>query len=158
MLTSTATSVMSSVAPPQSPAPPDPEVPARARRRQFTAAYKLRILQEADHCADGQLGALLRREGLYSSHLGKWRRQRAQGALAALTPQQRGRRAASPAETELAQLRQENEWLTRQLAAAETVIEIQKNVSTLLALTLPAPPAIPSEPRIEPTPAAGRRR
>jgi transposase-like protein len=133
-------------------------VPARARRRRFTAAYKLRILQEADHCADGQVGALLRREGLYSSHLGKWRRQRAQGSLAALSPRQRGRRAASPAEAELAQLRQEHERLIRQLAAAQTVIEIQKNVSTLLGLTLPAPPAGASEPQTTPTPAAGGRR
>lgn len=133
-------------------------MPARARRRRFTAAYKLRILQEADHCADGQLGALLRREGLYLSHLGKWRRQRAQGALAALTPQRRGRRATTRAEAELALLRQENERLTQQLAAAQTVIEIQKKVSVLLGLTLPAPPAILSEPRTEPPPAAGRRR
>lgn len=121
-------------------------------------AYKLRILQEADHCADGQLGALLRREGLYSSHLEKWRRQRAQGALAALTPQRRGRRATTRAEAELALLRQENERLTQQVAAAQTVIEIQKKVSVLLGLTLPAPPAILSEPRTEPPPAAGRRR
>lgn len=133
-------------------------MPARARRRRFTAAYKLRILQEAAHCADGQLGALLRREGLYSSHLEKWRRQRAQGALAALTPQRRGRRATTRAEAELALLRQENERLTQQLAAAQTVIEIQKKVSVLLGLTLPAPPAILSEPRTEPPPAAGRRR
>src|SRR5437867_2030564 len=79
---------------------PDPEVqvlPARARRRQFTAAYKLRILHEADHCAIGHLGALLRREGLYSSHLVQWRRQRAQGALTALAPSRRGRPAAPPA-------------------------------------------------------------
>src|SRR5687767_12201719 len=73
---------------PAQPTHPDPEVPAapaRARRRQFTVAYKLRILHEADHCALGQLGALLRREGLYSSHLGNWRRQRAEGTLAALS-------------------------------------------------------------------------
>lgn len=130
MLTSNVPAGVSSVARQPHAPRPDPEVPAlpaRARRRQFTAAYKLRILHEADHCALGHLGALLRREGLYSSHLGKWRHQRAQGALAALAPQQRGRPPVSRADTENAQLRQENERLTRQLAAAETVIEIQKN-------------------------------
>ena len=118
--------------------PPDPEVPARAHRRQFTAAYKLRILAEADACsAPGQLGALLRREGLYSSHLSEWRRLRSQGTLAALAPQRRGRPASPTTSTELARLRQHNEQLTRQLAAAEAIIEIQKKVSSLLALTQP---------------------
>lgn len=119
--------------------PPDPEVPERARRRQFTAAYKLRILEEADGCgAPGRLGALLRREGLYSSHLAAWRRQRAQGTLAALAPRRRGRLPTSAPAAELARLRQDNERLTRQLAAAETIIEIQKKVSTLLGLTQPS--------------------
>jgi transposase-like protein len=122
-----------------SSAPPDPEVPERARRRQFTASYKLRILEEADACrASGQLGALLRREGLYSSHLVDWRRQRAAGALAALAPRRRGRPAQSAAAGELVRLRAENERLTRQLAAAETIIEIQKKVSTLLGMTQPS--------------------
>lgn len=121
------------------PTPSDPEVPARAHRRQFTAAYKLRILEEADACsAPGQLGALLRREGLYSSHLSEWRRLRSQGTLAALAPQRRGRPAPSITATELARLREENERLTRQLAAAEAVIEIQKKVSALLTLTQPS--------------------
>lgn len=121
------------------PCPPDPEVPERARRRQFTAAYKLRILEEADACsAPGQLGALLRREGLYSSHLAEWRRHRAQGTLAALAPRRRGRPAAVVPAAELARLRQENEQLTRQLAAAEAIIEIQKKVSALLGLTRPS--------------------
>ena len=121
------------------PAPPDPEVPERAHRRRFTAAYKLQILAEADACsAPGQLGALLRREGLYSSHLSEWRRLRAQGTLAALAPHQRGRPAAMVNTAELTHLRQENERLTRQLAAAEAVIEIQKKVSALLALTQPS--------------------
>jgi transposase len=119
--------------------PPDPEVPARAQRRQFTAAYKLRILDEADACsAPGQLGALLRREGLYSSHLSEWRRLRSQGTLAALAPQRRGRPAAPTTSAELTRLRQENEQLNRQLAAAEAIIEIQKKVSALLALTQPS--------------------
>jgi len=115
---------------PAQPPYPDPEVPAapaRARRRQFTVAYKLRILHEADHCAIGQLGALLRREGLYSSHLSNWRQRRAAGTLAALAPQRRGRPATSATERELAQLREENARLTRKLAAAETVIDVQKN-------------------------------
>ena len=109
------------------PTPPDPEVPERARRRQFTAAYKVRILDEADACsASGQLGALLRREGLYSSHLVDWRRQRAAGTLAALTPRRRGRPAGSAPATELTRLRHENAQLTQRLAAAEAIIEIQK--------------------------------
>lgn len=115
--------------------PPDPEVAERARRRRFTATYKLRILEEADACCrPGQLGALLRREGLYSSHLVDWRKQRNAGALAALAPRRRGR-PPTPAITELARLRRENERLARDLATAETIIEIQKKVSTLLGLT-----------------------
>lgn len=118
------------------PTPPNPEVPERAQRRQFTATYKLRILEEADGCtAAGQLGALLRREGLYSSHLAEWRRHRAQGTLAALAPGRRGRPAASAPAAEFTHLRQENERLTRQLAVAEAIIEIQKKVSSLLGLT-----------------------
>ena len=116
--------------------PPDPEVAERARRRRFTAPYKLRILEEADACCrPGQLGALLRREGLYSSHLVDWRKQRNAGALAALAPRRRGRPPTAPAVTELARLRRENERLARDLATAETIIEIQKKVSTLLGLT-----------------------
>jgi transposase-like protein len=125
------------------PAPaarPDPEVvarPAQARRRQFTVAYKLRILDEAAHTAIGQLGALLRREGLYSSHLSNWRRQRVEGTLTALAPQRRGRPATPAAEREVAQLRVENARLTRKLAAAELVIEVQKKVAALLGAVGP---------------------
>jgi transposase len=120
------------------PAPPDPEVVERARRRQFTVAYKLQILDEADACrVPGQLGALLRREGLYSSHLRDWRRQRAEGTLGALTPRRRGRPPTPVHEVELARLRHENDRLTRQLAAAEAIVEIQKKVAALLALTQP---------------------
>jgi len=115
---------------------PDPEVRDRPRRRRFTAAYKLRILQEADTCtAPGQLGALLRREGLYSSHLVTWRRLREAGALASLS-QRRGRKPADCEASELARLRQENTRLARRLEVAETVIAIQKKVSTLLGITL----------------------
>lgn len=118
------------------PAPPDPEVVERARRRQFSAAYKLQILEEADgYHVPGQLGALLRREGLYSSHLRDWRRQRTLGTLSALAPRRRGRPATPAHEVELSRLRHENDRLTRQLAAAHAIVEIQKKVSALLALT-----------------------
>ena len=120
--------------------PPNPEVAERARRRQFSAAYKVRILREADACEPGQLGALLRREGLYSSHLTHWRQQRDRGLLAALAPQRRGRPATRERDRELAQLRQENERLARKLAAAEAIIDIQKKVSALFDLTLPSAP------------------
>ena len=83
---------------------PNPEVPERAKRRRFSAEYKLRILQEADRCGSGDLGALLRREGLYSSHLVTWRRQRDEGALSALS-KKRGRKAKrSPEEIEIERL------------------------------------------------------
>lgn len=115
---------------------PDPEVRERPSRRRFTAAYKLGILQEADTCtAPGHLGALLRREGLYSSHLVAWRRGRDAGALTALG-QRRGRKPADREAIELARLRQENARLARRLEVAETVIAIQKKVSMLLGITL----------------------
>src|SRR5712692_3500662 len=89
---------------------PDPEVPEKAKRRRFSAAYKLRIVREADACGqDGELGALLRREGLYSSHLATWRRQRDEGSLASLAPRRRGRPAVSAGAAEAARLRRENE-------------------------------------------------
>ena len=117
---------------------PDPEVPERlerARRRQFTVGYKLRILTEADAArTTGEIGALLRREGLYSSHLAAWRRQREEGILHALAPRRRGRPMHSPEQRELARLRQENDRLGQRLAVAEAVIEIQKKVSVLLGL------------------------
>ncbi len=106
---------------------PDPEVPARARRRTLPASYKLRVLWEADGCPQGQLGALLRREGLYSSQPATWRRQREAGTLPGLAPCGRGRPpAVSACATALAAAQAENERLTQQLAAAEAIIEIQK--------------------------------
>ena len=106
---------------------PDPEVVPRAKRRTFSAEYKLRILAEADACTErGEIGALLRREGLYSSHLDKWRTQRDRGALQALTPQKRGPKIDPQAE-EMARLRGENERLQVRLQQAETIIEVQKN-------------------------------
>ena len=115
---------------------PEPEVLPRAKRRQFAAEYKLRILEEADGCTkQGQIGALLRREGLYSSHLHKWRQQRALGQLEGLSPRKRGRKAPDPAEVELARLRQENERLRSRLEQAEIIIDVQKKLSRLLGLT-----------------------
>ena len=111
--------------------PPDPEVEAKPTRRSFTAAYKLKILDEADKCSEGDLGALLRREGLYSSHLSTWRRQREEGALQALG-KKRGRKA-KPRDKEKEQLIKENARLRRKLEQAEKIIEIQKKVSALLA-------------------------
>lgn len=123
------------------PAPraPDPEVPARHAKRRFTTAYKLDILRQADACTrPGELGALLRREGLYSSHLVTWRRQRAHG----LTAKKRGRKptASDPRvrtlEREKAVLATENRRLARRLQRAETIIAYQKKVATLLEIPL----------------------
>lgn len=116
------------------------EVPAVAKRRQFTAAYKLRILQEAAACrAPGELGALLRREGLYSSHLSSWRAQQRQGALAALSDVKRGRKAAPREAKEIERLLRENARLQRRLDQAERIIEIQKKVSEILGIPLKPP-------------------
>jgi transposase-like protein len=115
---------------------PDPEVPEHPSRRRFTAAYKLRILREAEACTQpGQLGALLRREGLYSSHLATWRKQAEGGALSALSAHARGPKPARPdaVEIENARLRRENEQLLERLTQAEAVIEIQKKLSQLFA-------------------------
>jgi transposase-like protein len=115
---------------------PDPEVPSKPDRRQFSAAEKLRILEEADRCTQpGQIGALLRREGIYSSHLAKWRGLRKQGQQQALRPQQRGPKAMHIAEQdEIERLKRENARLQAKLAHAEAIIDIQKKVSALLGL------------------------
>jgi transposase len=113
---------------------PDPEVVVKAQRRHFTAEYKRRILQEADACTQsGEIGALLRREGLYSSHLNTWRYQRTRGELQGLTPAKRGRKA-DPQAAENARLLRETVRLKAQLARAELIIEVQKKVSQLLGL------------------------
>jgi transposase-like protein len=129
------------VVPPQPPSDtPDPEVTPKATRRTFSAAAKLRILQEADACTQpGEIGALLRREGLYSSHLVKWRRLRAAGQLQALSPHSRGRQASgsNPIADELMQLRRENTRLHARLTQAETIIDVQKKLSQLLGVMLP---------------------
>jgi transposase-like protein len=112
---------------------PDPEVVPKAKRRRFTAKYKLRILEEADRCTErGQIGELLRREGLYSSHLSKWRRLREHGQLQALAPKKRGRKGQDPAAAELARLRRENERLRAELEKAEIIIDVQKKLAQLL--------------------------
>ncbi len=114
---------------------PDPEVVPRARRRRFSAEYKRRILGEADKCTEsGQIGALLRQEGLYSSHLSTWRQQRERGALEALNPKKRGRKRKGELERKVAQLQREIEQLQTRLERAETIIEVQKKLSTLLGL------------------------
>lgn len=121
---------------------PDPQVLERPVRRTFDRDYKLRILQEADACTEsGQLGALLRREGLYSSHLTAWRRQRTAGTLAGLAPKRRGRKArvVDPLAEENHRLRRENERLATRLKQAETIIEVQKKVSEILGIPLNRP-------------------
>lgn len=125
---------------------PDPEVLPKAQRRQFTAAYKLRIVEEADACTEpGQIGALLRREGLYSSHLSKWRQLRQQGQLQALSAHKRGRKAQDSAVAELAKLRRENKRLRARLEQAEMIIDVQKKLSQLLGLTPDESETIESE-------------
>lgn len=111
---------------------PHPELVERPQRRRFSAKYKLRIVQEADACTrPGEIGALLRREGLYTSHLSAWRRQRDQGALQALA-QPRGRPKPNPLEAENTALRRRAEQAEAELAKARRVIEVQGNVSALL--------------------------
>jgi len=123
------------------PAAATVEVVAKARRRRFSAEYKARILREAEACAgSGQIGALLRREGLYSSHLTEWRRLRARGAVAALAAKKRGRKSTRDArDRELAKLQRENARLRRQLARAEAVLEVQKKLSEILGIPLNPP-------------------
>jgi len=115
-----------------------------SQRRRFTAAYKHRVLAEADACTEpGQLGALVRREGLYSSHLTTWRRPREQGVLEALTPTKRGRKARGldPLAQRVAQLERDQARLSQQLTQAETIIEGQKTVSELLGMPGEGKPA-----------------
>jgi len=125
------------IEPERRPAPPDPEVPAHRARRRFTTAYKLEILRKADACSrHGELGALLRKEGLYSSHLITWRQQRERG----LTPKKRGRKAV-PVDPRLKKLEQENRRLTTRLQKAEALIDFQKKVAALLQIPLKPMPS-----------------
>jgi len=126
----------------EEPVDPSPEVLEKPVRRRFGVEYKLKILAEADVCAEtGQLGELLRREGLYSSHLSNWRRQRETGALAGLTPKRRGRKAKpkNPLAAEVTRLQRENERLKEHLRQAELIIDVQKKVSEMLNIPLKTP-------------------
>ena len=116
---------------------PDPEVVPTPKRRRFTTQEKMRILKDADACTEpGELGALLRREGIYSSYLSRWRRARDRGELQALSPKKRGPKSAADSQLtkELAKLQRENERLRGRLAQAEAIIEAQKKLSELLGL------------------------
>ena len=117
---------------------PDPEVVARAHRRRFTAEYKLSVLKEADRTADsGSIGALLRREGLYSSHLVEWRRLRATGALNALSNKRGRKPMLNPLAAENVRLKAELALVRKKLQQAETIIDVQKKLSILLGVALP---------------------
>jgi transposase len=114
---------------------PDPEVSEKPTRRRYSAEYKLKILRQADKCTKrGELGALLRREGLYSSHLKTWQDQREKGTLHGLAPKKRGRKAIpkNPLSDELQQLRRENEQLKHKLKQTETIIDVQKKLCEIL--------------------------
>ena len=118
---------------------PDSEVIARPRRRSFTAEYKRSILDQAEAAQDsGVIGALLRREGLYSSHLTTWKRQRQKGEIDALTPQKRGPKVVvSPLVKQNRQLQAANARLTKKLQHAELIIAVQKKVAALLGNPIP---------------------
>jgi transposase-like protein len=118
----------------------DPEVVPQARRRMFSAKHKLRILQKADACTEpGQIGALLRREGLYSSTLTNWRRQREEGSLKGLAPKKQGPRPDPDQELlkRMAKLEKENLRLADKLEKAELIIDVQKKVARLLGAEQP---------------------
>ena len=118
---------------------PDPEVPAKAKRRQFSAEYKRRILREAAVASKaGEIGALLRREGLYFSNLITWRRQSERGELAGLSPRRRGRKekAVNPLAKRVMELEREKRRLERKLEQAELLLDIQKKASRLLEIPL----------------------
>jgi transposase len=121
---------------------PDPEVPDKAKRRTFTAEYKLRVLGEVDEAGAGEIGSILRREGLYWSHLITWRRERKRRELDAVTPKKRGPRPKhSAAEVELERLRRENERLHAELEKAQLIIDVQKKLARLLGNPIPETPS-----------------
>jgi transposase-like protein len=116
--------------------PPDPEVPEKPKRRRFSAEYRLRIVREADTCKEpGEIGALLRREGLYSSLLTAWRRQRDAGALEGLRSKKRGPKSKA-VDPRVKRLEREVSRLKRKLEQAETIIDIQKKVAGMLGIPL----------------------
>ncbi len=127
---------------------PDPEVLEKPVRRTYTADYKRRILAEADAAREpGAIGALLRREGLYSSLLSEWRAARARAERLAFEPKQRGPKVApkDPRDVELTRLTRENETLQKKLRKAELIIDLQKKVSQILGITLPALESVDDE-------------
>lgn len=112
------------------------EVVAKGKRRQYPAEYKLRILREIDECQEkGEVGSLLRREGLYSSLVSKWREQRERGSLAGLSGQKRGPKV-DPQAKEVERLQRENKRLREELEHAELIIDVQKKVAQLLGVPL----------------------
>ena len=118
---------------------PDPEVLEKPKRRQFSAAYKLKVLENADRCTGmGELGALLRREGLYHSYLTAWKRQRDMGLLAGLSPKKRGRKIkpVNPLSGQVKKLERENARLQRELEKAVAIIDVQKKISALMGTPL----------------------
>jgi transposase-like protein len=126
---------------PDPQAHPDPEVVAQAKRRRFTAEYKYRIVSEAERAkGSGSIGALLRREGLYSSTLTAWRREREAVVRQALTPHKRGPKSKhDPVQQEVQKLQKENARLTEELRKAAIVIDVQKKVGALLGWPIPTP-------------------
>lgn len=119
----------------------DTEVVSKAKRRSFTAEYKREVLRQAAACKPGELGALLRKEGLYSSHLTSWRREMEERGLSGLAPRKRGPKVTppSPEELELRRLRRENAILTARAERAETLVELQKKMASLLGRDLSKP-------------------
>lgn len=118
---------------------PNTEVVAKAKRKRFTAAEKLRILREVEACrGSGEIGALLRREGIYSSYLTTWRKQRELGELDGLSPHKRGPKP-NPEAIELAKLRREHERLQERMRRAELIIDVQKKVARMLGETIATP-------------------
>ena len=117
----------------------NPEVDSKTVRRRFSAEYKRHILHEADQCGPGGIAALLRREGLYSSHLTTWRRQRTSGEISGLEPRKRGKKPVprNPLTGEVEKLRRENVRLQKRLRQAETIIDVQKKLCDILGLTVP---------------------
>ena len=121
------------------PAPPDPEVVAKPTRRQFTAAYRLRILEEADRCTEpGEVGRLLRREGLYSSHLTAWRKARRNGSLQGLSSKKRGAKPSerNPLDAKVRELEEKVARLEKELHTAHTILDVQGKVAGLLGFSL----------------------
>jgi transposase-like protein len=120
------------------PKRPNPEVQEKKTRRRFSSRYKMKILSEIDACIkSGDIGAILRREGLYSSNITKWRQQFQEGALKGLTPRKRGRKKheVSPMAQRVAELERENQRLAGKLKQAETIIDVQKKISEIFRIT-----------------------